>query len=66
MAGRLAHMERSHRSYVQTQRYSIFNQFHRKAYATANIKQTRMSIGQRFGQLLNPLKTAMKQQATSK
>lgn len=59
-------MERSHRSYRQSQQYSVFNQFHRRAYTVANIKQNRMTFGQKIAKLLTPLKTAMKQAATSK
>lgn len=64
MAGRVKHMERSRRSYRQSQQYGIFNQFHAHAYAVASLKTQRKTIGQRFASLLAPLKNALKSSAT--
>lgn len=63
MAGRLKHMERSHRSYRQTQQYGVFNQFHRNAYRVSTYKQQKLTLGQRMAKLLAPLRNAMKQSA---
>lgn len=50
MAGRIKHMERSHRSHNKN--YGMFNQFHRNAYKVSYYKNERKTVGQRLSQLL--------------
>lgn len=63
MAGRLKHMERSHRSHRRDA--NVFLGFNRRAYSVAYAKQQRMTLGQKMAQMLAPLKQAMRK-ATDK
>ena len=49
MAGRLKHMERSHRSYRSNG--AEFVQFHRHAYNVAQRKETKKTFGQHMSAL---------------
>lgn len=55
-------MERSHRSYRvnESNKAYIFGNFHRNAYSVANTKQTRLTLGQRFANLMNPIKSTLR------
>ena len=53
MAGRLKHMERSHRSHNTKE--NIFTTFSRKAYVREDIKYQKKTLGQRFASLVKPL-----------
>ena len=56
MAGRIKHMERSHRSVAHKHNEGIYNSFGRKAYSVSLVKQQRRET---FGQsLVNALKRA--------
>lgn len=61
MAGRIKHMERSHRSHRNTT--AIFGNFVRNTYVrdytNKYFKMQRMSIGQKLARMLAPLKQAL-------
>lgn len=48
MAGRLKHMERSHRSHRNSKHAGIYAQFHRRAYSEKVFKESRMTLGQKL------------------
>lgn len=58
MAGRIKHMERSHRSHRMNE--GVFNNFHRRAYEIRFTKQQRVSLAQRFASLMTPVKNTLK------
>lgn len=58
MAGRIKHMERSHRSYNKSQ--YIFSSFQAKAYKTASLRSSKKSLAQRFKDSMAPLKDKLR------
>lgn len=62
MAGRVKHMERSHRSYRNRALNGIYNDFNRRAYSIKVFKENKKTVGQRFSDLFRKMlpKTAAK------
>lgn len=54
MAGRVKHMERSHRSHRKNND-AVFTQFHRNAFKLADAKIKRQTIGQRLSAMLKSM-----------
>lgn len=48
MAGRIKHMQRSHRSHNRAKEFGVFNAFRYRAYVEANTKEARMTTGERL------------------
>lgn len=52
MAGRLKHMERSHRSHRNSKHAGIYAGFHRHAYTVKTLKESKMTLGQKLGRFV--------------
>ena len=58
MAGAIKHMERSRRSHRKNA--NIYASFHRNAIKVSEARVPKMTFGQKFASMINPLKQAMK------
>ena len=52
MAGRIKHMERSHRSVSKKNNEGTYTPFRRKAYSISYAKQRKMTLGESLAKLL--------------